>query len=67
MAGATLAGLGEFVTERFPFAWPAIREAAGETRPAGALTAASLEAWRAPLAAAIERRLDERTRIDITR
>jgi 2-oxoisovalerate dehydrogenase E1 component len=57
VAGATLAGLGEFVTERFPFAWPAVKEAAGETRPAGALTAASLDAWRAPLAAAIERRL----------
>jgi 2-oxoisovalerate dehydrogenase E1 component len=57
VAGATLAGLGEFVTERFPFAWPAVRDAAGETRPVGALTAASLDAWRAPLAAAIERRL----------
>jgi 2-oxoisovalerate dehydrogenase E1 component len=57
VAGATLAGLGEFVTERFPFAWPAVREAARETRPAGALTAASLDAWRVPLATAIERRL----------
>ncbi len=57
MAGATLAGLGEFVTERFPFAWPAVSGAAEETRPAGPLTAASLDAWRAPLAAALERRL----------
>jgi 2-oxoisovalerate dehydrogenase E1 component len=65
VAGATLAGLGEFVIERFPFAWPAIREAAGETRPAGALTAASLEAWRAPLAAAIERRLNTHTPQDL--
>ena len=57
MAGATLAGFGEFVTERFPFAWPAVSGAAEETRPAGPLTAASLDAWRAPLAAALERRL----------
>src|SRR5262245_29002191 len=53
-----LAGFGEFVTERFPFAWPAVRQAAEETRPAGPLTAATLEGWRGPLAAALERRLD---------
>ncbi len=57
MAGATLAGFGEFVTERFPFAWPAVRDAVEETRPAGPLTAASLDGWRAQLAAALERRL----------
>ena len=57
MAGVTLAGFGEFVTERFPFAWPAVRQAAEETRPAGPLSAATLDAWRAPLAAALERQL----------
>ena len=53
----TLAGFGEFVTERFPFAWPAVRQAAEETRPAAPLSAATLDAWRAPLAAALERQL----------
>ena len=53
----TLAGFGEFVTERFPFAWPAVRQAAEETRPTAPLSAATLDAWRAPLAAALERQL----------
>ena len=57
MAGVTLAGFGEFVTERFPFAWPAVRQAAEETRPAAPLNAATLNAWRTSLAAALERQL----------
>jgi 2-oxoisovalerate dehydrogenase E1 component len=57
VAGVTLAGFGEFVTERFPFAWPAVRQAAEETRPAAPLSAATLDAWRAPLGAALARRL----------
>jgi len=57
VAGVTLAGFGEFVTERFPFAWPAVRQAAEETRPAAPLNAATLNAWRTSLAAALERQL----------
>jgi 2-oxoisovalerate dehydrogenase E1 component len=65
VAGVTLAGFGEFVTERFPFAWPAVRQAAEETRPAGPLSAATLDAWRAPLAAALERRLAALSPLDL--
>jgi 2-oxoisovalerate dehydrogenase E1 component len=65
VAGVTLAGFGEFVTERFPFAWPSVRQAAEETSPAGPLSAAMLDAWRAPLAAALERRLAALSPLDL--
>ena len=56
-AAAALAGLGEFVTEQFPFAWPAIRQALDQIDPPAGATAAAIDAWRAPVGAAIEQRL----------
>src|SRR5687767_5356677 len=51
---ATIAGLGEFVTERYSFAWPAVREA---IEAVGPLESTKERAGRARFAAALEQRL----------
>ena len=51
---ATVAGFGEFVTERYPFAWPAVREALDRVGP---LDSQAIDALRPRFAAALEQRL----------
>jgi 2-oxoisovalerate dehydrogenase E1 component len=53
-APATVAGLGEFITECYPFAWPAVREA---IEAAGAGESTRDRAGRARFATALEQRL----------
>ena len=43
VAAASLAGLGEFVTERYPFAWPAAQDAVEARGAASPLTEAKLD------------------------
>jgi 2-oxoisovalerate dehydrogenase E1 component len=56
-AAARLAGFGEFVTERFPLAWPTVEEVLDRIAAAGARTAADLDALRRPFAIELEQRL----------
>jgi 2-oxoisovalerate dehydrogenase E1 component len=60
-APARLVGFGEFVTERFPFAWPAVEQALDRIGAAGARTAADLDALRRPLSSELEQRLSALT------
>jgi 2-oxoisovalerate dehydrogenase E1 component len=54
---STLAGFGEFVTERFPFAWPAARDALDRVGSVGVAAGDGLPEWRARFAAALEQGL----------
>src|SRR5687767_8198029 len=53
VAPPPLAGFGEFVTERFPFAWPAVGDALDRVGAARARSEADLDDLRRPFAAAL--------------
>jgi 2-oxoisovalerate dehydrogenase E1 component len=58
VASPPLAGFGEFVTERFPFAWPAVGDALDRVGATRVRSAADLDDLRRPFAAALADRLN---------